>query len=63
MKVEFENLKTELEAEFREFSFSVGKRIYGQCLIAKKSKYSGADIFLKDNGIIVEAAIALFILP
>ena len=52
-----ENLKTELETAFPEMSFSIGKRIYGQCIIAKKSKYSGADIFVKDDGIIVEAAI------
>lgn len=52
-----ENLKTELELAFPEMSFSFGKRIYGQCLIAKKTTYSGADIFVKDNGITIEASI------
>ncbi|MEZ4795770.1 MAG: hypothetical protein R2785_01260 [Flavobacteriaceae bacterium] len=52
-----ESIKTELESEFPEYEFSVGKRIYGKCLIVKKSKYCGADIFIKNDKMIIEPAI------
>lgn len=52
-----EELKAELETAFPAISFRIGKRIYGECIIAKKSKYSGADIFIKEDSIILEAAI------
>ena len=29
----------------------------GECVIAKNTKYSGADIFVKDDKIVIEAAI------
>tara|TARA_R110002072_G_scaffold288014_2_gene454016 strand:+ start:289 stop:522 length:234 start_codon:yes stop_codon:yes gene_type:complete len=53
-----DEIKTELELNFPEYQFKLGKRIYGKCIIAKKSKYSGADIFVKENKIIVESGIA-----
>ena len=52
-----EEVKSELERKFPEYTFTVGKRIYGACVIAKKTKYSGADIFVKENNIIIESAI------
>ena len=52
-----DEIKTELELNFPEYHFKIGKRVYGKCIIAKKSKYSGADIFVKENKIIVEPAI------
>jgi hypothetical protein len=54
---DLELVKKQLEAEFPDLSFSNGKRIYGNCIIAKKSKYSGADIFVRKNKIVVDAAI------
>ena len=49
-----EEIRKELETNFPEYEFSIGKRIYGKCIIAKKSKYSGADIFIKGNKISIE---------
>jgi hypothetical protein len=54
---DIENLKSELEKQFPEFSFRLGRRIYGKCIIAKKSKYSGADIYLTNKRIIVEPSV------
>lgn len=52
-----EDLKNRLEANFPNYEFKLGKRIYGKCIIAKKSKYSGADIYVKENSVTIEAAI------
>lgn len=52
-----EELQTILANEFKEYEFKLGKRIYGRCLIAKKNKYAGADIYLKKDGALIEAAI------
>ena len=52
-----DNVKSELEAAFPEMSFRIGKRLFQECLIAKMTKYSGADIFVRENAIIIEAAI------
>ena len=50
-------IKHQLETQFPDLSFTIGRRIYGECIIAKKTKYSGADIFIKKSNITVEAAI------
>lgn len=52
-----QELHKKLETRFPEYEFGIGKRIYGQCIIAKKSKYSGADIFIKNDKILLEAGI------
>lgn len=52
-----EEIKTELESEFPEYKFSIGKRLFGKCVIVKKSKYCGADIFVKKDKMIIEPAI------
>lgn len=52
-----ESIKSELEAQFPEMAFSMGRRIYGKCIVANKSKYRGADIFLSRNGIVIDPAI------
>lgn len=57
MNYDIETIKKELEVEFPDLSFTIGKRIYGKCIIAKKSKYNGADIFVKKDVVIIEAAI------
>lgn len=55
--MQLEKLQSKLESNFPEYTFTLGKRIYGRCLIAKKNKYSGADIYIKKNGVIIESAI------
>ena len=52
-----ETIKAELEFKFPEYTFTIGKRIYGKCIIAKNSKYSGADIFIKKSEIIIQPGI------
>jgi hypothetical protein len=52
-----EEIKSDLERAFPEYSFSIGKRLLGECVIAKNTKYSGADIFVKDDKIVIEASI------
>lgn len=52
-----EVVKKELEFYFKDYEFTLGKRIYGSCIIAKKSKYNGADIFIKNGEIRIEAGI------
>src|SRR5690606_16525131 len=54
---ELEKIKSDLELAFPEYSFSVGKRLLGECIIAKGTKYSGADIFVTEDQVVVEAAI------
>lgn len=46
----------ELVQYFPEYKFSQGRRLYGKCIIAKNSTYSGAEIFIKKNKIVVDAA-------
>ena len=52
-----EEIIAALEKAFVEMEFTIGKRIYGKCIIAKKSTYCGAAIFVTNNSIVVEAAI------
>ena len=52
-----EELIKELESSFPDYEFRTGKRIYGKCIIAKKNRYSGADLFIKQEKIIIESAI------
>lgn len=54
---EIEKIKTDLEQAFPEYSFSVGKRLLGECVIAKNTKYSGADIFVSEDKVVIKAAI------
>jgi hypothetical protein len=55
--LDINNIKRELSAQFPELSFSTTRRLFGRCIVAKKSKYQGADIFIKSNKIVIEAAI------
>lgn len=53
-----EELKIELEKNFPKYEYSLGKRgLVGSCIIVKNTKYSGVDIFLKKNTIVLEAAL------
>jgi len=52
-----EQLKQELTEHFPEYFFFKTRRLTGRCIVAKKSKYCGADIFVKGDRIIVESAI------
>jgi hypothetical protein len=52
-----EEIRIDLEQTFPEYSFSIGKRLFRECVIAKSTKYSGADIFVKADKIVIEAAI------
>lgn len=54
---DLEELRIKLIEQFPEYEFRIGKRIYGQCIIAKKSKYSGADVFIKKDKILIEASV------
>lgn len=55
--MKIDQIKKDLELEFPQYQFSIVKRIYGKCIITKKSKYSGADIYVKENRIIVEPGV------
>ncbi|WP_460218030.1 hypothetical protein [Psychroserpens sp. MEBiC05023] len=55
--VTLDALKKDLEFYFKTYKFSIGKRIYGRCVIAEKSKFCGADIYIKSNKIHVQAGI------
>lgn len=55
--LDIDQIKEELIAHFPEYSFFVTRRLTGRCIVAKESKYHGADIFVKSNSIIIEAAI------
>lgn len=56
--MDLEELKAELEKKFPEYEYNIGKRgLGGECVIVKHTKYSGADIFLKKDTIVIEAAI------
>ncbi|MBB6613153.1 hypothetical protein H7F15_19090 [Pontibacter sp. Tf4] len=52
-----EAIKSDLEENTPQYTYRIGKRVYGQCIIAKKSNFSGADIYLKKDRIEVESAI------
>ncbi|CAM1340570.1 hypothetical protein [Tenacibaculum amylolyticum] len=53
-----EELKIELEKKFPKYEYNLGKRgLGGECVIVKNTKYSGVDIFLKKDTIVLEAAI------
>ena len=54
----FEQLKRKLENQFPEYKYSIGNRkLAGDCLIVKNTKYSGVDIFLRKDNFLIEAAI------
>lgn len=50
-------VKEELSFRFPEYIFFISWRLTGRCIVVKNSKYSGADIFVKKNYIIVEPSI------
>jgi hypothetical protein len=52
-----ETIKAELEKAFPEWEFTMGHRLRGACIIAKKSKYSGAEIYVSPAEINIEAVI------
>jgi len=52
-----EEVKAYLKETLPEYSYSLGKRLLGECIIAKNTKYSGADIFVKEDQITIEAAL------
>lgn len=51
------SIKNELSTQFPEYSFFTSRRLFGRCIVAKNTKFSGADIFVKKETIIVEPAI------
>ena len=54
----FKELKIKLENQFPEYEYRLGNRkLAGDCLIVKKSKYSGVDIFFNKEKFLIEAAI------
>ena len=54
----FEQLKNKLENQFPEYEYRLGNRkLAGDCLIVKNTKYSGVDIFIKKGKILLEPAI------
>lgn len=55
--LDIDQLKQELTEHFPEYTFFKTRRLTGHCIVAKKSKYYGADIFVKSDRIVVEAAI------
>jgi hypothetical protein len=56
--MDFEELKNILENQFPEYKYSIGNRkLAGDCVIVKNTKYSGVDIFIKKDKILIEAAI------
>ncbi len=52
-----EETKKELENQFPEYQFTIAKRIYGKCIVAHKSKYRGADIYVNENKITVQSCV------
>jgi hypothetical protein len=50
-------LKNELEKAFNYYEFFFARRLAGRRLVAKSSKYSGADIWLRNGTIVIEPAI------
>lgn len=55
--IDIDQLQQELTGQFPEFAFFRARRLTGRCIVAKKSKYYGADIFVKGDRIVVEPAI------
>src|SRR4051812_47929684 len=55
--LDINEIKDELTFQFPQYSFFLTRRLTGRCIVAKKSKYYGADIFIKKDRIIVEAAV------
>ncbi len=55
--LEIDQIIQELKENFPEYTFFKTRRLTGRCVVAKKSKYYGADIFVKGDKIVVEAAI------
>ena len=51
--LQVDDIKNELISEFPEYSFFITKRLTGRCIVAKYTKYNGADIFVKKNKIII----------
>ncbi len=53
-----EELKVKLENKFPDYEYSMGNRkLAGDCIIVKNTKYSGVDIFKKKDKFLIEAAI------
>ena len=55
--LDINKIKEELISQFPEYSFFVSRRLNGRCIVAKKTKYRGADIFVKKDRIVIDAAI------
>jgi len=54
MKAQAESLespKSDLEENMPQYTYKIGKRVYGKCIIAKKGNFSGADIYLKKKAL------------
>ncbi|MDB5200654.1 MAG: hypothetical protein JWQ27_63 [Ferruginibacter sp.] len=50
-------IKEELTSQFPEYSFFLSRRLTGRCIVAIKTKYNGADIFVKKHRVVIEAGI------
>ncbi len=51
------DILNDLELQFPEYSFSIGKRVFKRCIVAKNTRYTGADIVVKQDGIVVRPAV------
>lgn len=52
-----EALKAELEKQLPEYSYRPARRTHGKCIVAKKTNFSGAAIYVKKDFIEVRASI------
>lgn len=52
-----EAIQAALEKAFPQWTFTMGKRLQGTCIIAKKSNLIGAEIYVSPTKIVVQAAI------
>lgn len=52
-----EELKIQLESAFPQYSFYESKRLYGHCIVAKKSKYVGAEVIVKPHKLVITPGI------
>jgi hypothetical protein len=55
--LQIEKIKEELTSQFPEYSFFLTRRLTGRCIVAKHTKFNGADIFVRKDRIIIEACI------
>jgi hypothetical protein len=57
MPTSLAELQTELSEHFPAYQFSIVRRLTGKCVLARETRMYGAEIYLRSNRIIIEAAI------